>query len=61
MFSSHDVMFSLLLWAGEVTAMHHKARIRAIGGTWIATTFAGFCAATGTAAQQLIDLPAEDR
>ncbi len=39
--------------------MDQKARIWAISGTWLATAFAGLSAATA-AAQELVDLPAED-
>ena len=39
--------------------MDQKARIWAISGAWLATAFAGLSAATA-AAQELVDLPAED-
>ncbi len=40
--------------------MDDRARLRTIAGTCVTTAFAGFFGATGTAAQELIDLPAED-
>ncbi len=42
--------------------MDQKARIWAISGTWLATAFAGFLGATGAtaAAQEIVDLPADD-
>lgn len=40
--------------------MHQTAPIRTIAGTWVTTAFATFLATTGTAAQELIDLPGED-
>lgn len=40
--------------------MHPNARIRAIVGLRVATTFAGFLGATDVGAQEVVSLPAED-
>ena len=40
--------------------MDRKARIRAIGGMWVATAFAGVLGGNGVGAQEVVDLPAED-
>ena len=40
--------------------MDRTARIRAIGGMWVATAFAGVLGGNGVGAQEVVDLPAED-
>ena len=40
--------------------MDRKARIRVIGGMWVATAFAGVLGGNGVGAQEVVDLPAED-
>ena len=41
--------------------MQRRARVRAIGGVWIGIAFGGPFGATGVGAQEVVELPAEDR